>query len=668
MDSNELLIPEELMKIIFKQSLSICKIQNNFLNYSDYSFVSGFLCKIPIDKKNTKAFFYTLITIDIAISEKIKENSELKMQFNNDKIYKSINIDKSRLIFEEKKFGITIIEIKENDGFELNHFLEIDNIEKNDNKYIDEYKDKNIYILQYFKDGILCLSKGYINSSDEKENILFYDCLTGSDSMGSPIINETTNKIIGIHKTYFVQNKKIIGFGYLIKKVIIEYINNLISNNNINSNKTLLFKESLGAEKFENQNINHPTNKFFYDNILEEFDNSLDTSLKLDSLVKSNKINYNDIEVIDNFYEDNYDLYNNKLEIKLLLENNEIFLLNNIILKQFMSICKIEITYSKDSTRYGTGFLCKFPHPNKKDYYFYALITAYHILYYYGKNEIKGEVKIIYNNEKCYEIINFEESRYYANKKYDIVIIEINNGFGFNNFLELDDFENDDNEKIKKYNGKEIYQLFFKSKNSHLSQFFSRGFIKRIDINQNMLFYSYLAGAGSSGSPIFNFKTNKVIGIHRGKYSKNRGFDNEENFGIGYFIDISVKEYINNIIINNSLNSLSSLFKFYDYPYMNKSCLYDDFYENKYGSDFLSETIKGFNLSNLSNIPDEPYNFVGDSSGFNSLFNLNNDNYNNIEQIDNSYEGNFDVEAKKIVLKNSKENFIINSSKDNNKK
>ena len=36
-------------------------------------------------------------------------------------------IDHNRVIYSEKKYGITIIEIKENDGFDIKDFLQIDN-------------------------------------------------------------------------------------------------------------------------------------------------------------------------------------------------------------------------------------------------------------------------------------------------------------------------------------------------------------------------------------------------------------------------------------------------------------------------------------------------------------------------------------------------------------
>ena len=123
------------MKTIKEKSYSICKIQIEILNYS-ISFGTGLLCKFQ--KQNNKEFFYTLITSNNVISEKVIEKGEVKIYFNDDNIVKIIKFFESRLYLINKQYGITIIEIKENDGLELNNFLEIN---------VNENYENEIYIL-----------------------------------------------------------------------------------------------------------------------------------------------------------------------------------------------------------------------------------------------------------------------------------------------------------------------------------------------------------------------------------------------------------------------------------------------------------------------------------------------------------------------------------------
>ena len=107
------------MKTIKKLFYSICKIQIDLPNYSTPN-GSGFLCKFQ--KQNNKEFFYTLITSDNVISKKVIEKGEVKIYFNNDNISKIIQFSESRLYLINKQYGITIIEIKDDDGFEFDNF------------------------------------------------------------------------------------------------------------------------------------------------------------------------------------------------------------------------------------------------------------------------------------------------------------------------------------------------------------------------------------------------------------------------------------------------------------------------------------------------------------------------------------------------------------------
>lgn len=80
----------------------------------------------------------------------ILPGKEISFSINNGKIQKKILIDNSRKIYTDKKYDITIIEIKKDDGLKSDSFLEIDNeiFEGIPNEKFDK---KPIYLLHYPK-------------------------------------------------------------------------------------------------------------------------------------------------------------------------------------------------------------------------------------------------------------------------------------------------------------------------------------------------------------------------------------------------------------------------------------------------------------------------------------------------------------------------------------
>ena len=68
------------------------------------------------------ANFKNKIIKNFFISEKVIEKGEVKIYFNKDNISKIIHFSESRLFFINKQYGITIIEIKDDDGFEFDNF------------------------------------------------------------------------------------------------------------------------------------------------------------------------------------------------------------------------------------------------------------------------------------------------------------------------------------------------------------------------------------------------------------------------------------------------------------------------------------------------------------------------------------------------------------------
>ena len=99
----------------------------------------GFFCKIPFLDNNNN-LLTVLITNNNIIDEKILKNEKIIILINNKK--KEIEL-KNRIKYTNKKYDITIIEIKDKD--KINNYLELDNNKRNDKSY----KGESIYIIYY---------------------------------------------------------------------------------------------------------------------------------------------------------------------------------------------------------------------------------------------------------------------------------------------------------------------------------------------------------------------------------------------------------------------------------------------------------------------------------------------------------------------------------------
>jgi hypothetical protein len=179
----------------------VCKI--NKLNEAG----TGFVCKILY--QNEFRVLPVLITNKYVLDENnIKINDIIHLSFNNDQIIRTIKITNSRKAYIDEDLDITIIEIKPNED-QIYDYLEIDDY---NNK---NYKNEEICILEYPNETSLSFGK-LIEINDRNIN---HNCPTKYDSSGSPIINLSNNRIIGIHKGVNKLNKNI-QMGTLIKYVI----------------------------------------------------------------------------------------------------------------------------------------------------------------------------------------------------------------------------------------------------------------------------------------------------------------------------------------------------------------------------------------------------------------------------------------------------------------
>ena len=187
------------------------------------------------------------------------------------------------------------------------------------------------------------------------------------------------------------------------------------------------------------------------------------------------------------------------------------------ILKQMEnSVCRIV------SNKNGTGFFCKIELIGKA---IPVLITNYHII----NDEFFDKEKMIkiYFRKDCIPIkLNKYRKIYSSNKDiYDIMIMKIDeekDKIKNINYLEFDDCLLNLNSELA-YEDTSIYILHYPSGNE-IKVSYGYG-IKNKDEN-NIIHYCKTIN-GSSGSPILNLLTNKVIGIHK-SFSKSVKKNNQE--------------------------------------------------------------------------------------------------------------------------------------------
>ena len=243
------LIPYESIKEIKKQmNRGICKIILNERNRG-----TGFFCKIPFpDRTNMKEVLIT--NYHLIDEEYIKTNTSIKINIKGSEI--NINL-KDRIIFPNKEYDTTIIEIKESDN--IKYFLKlhekiINDIIKNKNENYD-FIGKTIYITHY-PSTELSMSIGKFNSIDVTEHHFFYhECKTNGGSSGSPTYT-INNEVFGIHKGIKREGNNYFGLGIFLSYPIKKFINEM-KLKQINK-KYKLYIENTDVEKinlFNNGNI-----------------------------------------------------------------------------------------------------------------------------------------------------------------------------------------------------------------------------------------------------------------------------------------------------------------------------------------------------------------------------------------------------------------------------
>ena len=184
---------------------------------------TGFFCNIPYNNKLIPVMITNNHIID---SNYISNNKFIIITLNNDKDDKIIKLNDNRIIYTNKEYDITIIEIKPKDD-KINNFMELEDKIFKEESYL-YYNQESIYIIHYSNQEKAAVSYGLINKINNS-NIIHFSCI-GQGSSGSPIISISNNKIIGIHKensNTFQKNN-----GTFLKEPINEFINEYLSLNN----------------------------------------------------------------------------------------------------------------------------------------------------------------------------------------------------------------------------------------------------------------------------------------------------------------------------------------------------------------------------------------------------------------------------------------------------
>ena len=285
----------------------------------------------------------------------------------------------------------------------------------------------------------------------------------------------------------------------------------------------------------------------------------------------------------------------------------------------------------------GSGFFSLIPFPNKT-YLVPVLITNNHILP--KKDIIKGQKINIYMKEKKFSILIDDSRRIFTDKYYDITIIEMNknDGLDFNKFLEIDDSIH-----------KEDFKEYFKNRSIYLIHHpkskedpeFAVGVIKYISLDNNVINHTCKSEPGSSGSPILDLKTNKIIGIHKGSAIN-------QNLNVGTFIKEPIEKFYQKCgdkiksdeIINGNLKKENEIKNI-----NNNSQNQDNFFNGKNNKSELNA------INKIQIINDKVNNDISDDENEFSIFSKDNQNYKKDNLIkDNKYKDN--VENNNIVLKN----------------
>ena len=180
------------------------------------------ICKLALNPESTGFFlriqkkkqYNFLVTCYHSLYKSIQDENEVEIRLKDEKKYVIDLSCKERLIKCIEDKDIAAVEIIKKDHLQNSvHFL---NLDANYINGYNQYKDKNIFGLYYYKKGKIYLKKGIISEINEKNFEFKHNIQTDEKSDGSPIILAGNSCVVGMHKKS--------SFGTFIDELIKELI------------------------------------------------------------------------------------------------------------------------------------------------------------------------------------------------------------------------------------------------------------------------------------------------------------------------------------------------------------------------------------------------------------------------------------------------------------
>ena len=196
---NNIVLNKGQQEIILSQMThSLCKI----LNY-EKGYGTGFFCSLKYSEKHDP--IKTLITNNHVLDlGDIATDKVIKITINDCIISRRIEIGGNRKLYTNEDYDITIIEIIDEDHLDFVKYLEIDekvfSLTNELKKDSCGYRIEKAYVIHYPGQVTQVNSSfGWMQIDSDFETIK-HECGTESGSSGSPILDLSTYKIMGIHK------------------------------------------------------------------------------------------------------------------------------------------------------------------------------------------------------------------------------------------------------------------------------------------------------------------------------------------------------------------------------------------------------------------------------------------------------------------------------------
>ncbi len=186
-------------------------------------------------------------------------------------------------------------------------------------------------------------------------------------------------------------------------------------------------------------------------------------------------------------------------------------------------VCKIK------GEQEGSGFFIKIPCLNGKKA-IPVLVTNNHIITIKNIQNKDNVILYNFNKEKEEKLKDMDKRKRYSNEILDITFIEIRDtdGIGDEHFLDIDDYEFDNDENIfketlkTKYKEKAIYNISFPKLGELNDVKVSYGNAGSTYEGTYKLQHYCNTHEGSSGSPILSLETFKVFGVHFGGHKEKK--------------------------------------------------------------------------------------------------------------------------------------------------